>query len=89
MSTKRKASTPKAVKPVIVTVTDAKLADIHQVADQLKAKGMKVNQVLPRTGVISGSSAASKMSALEKVEGVMSVEEEAVAVLPPPDSPVQ
>jgi hypothetical protein len=75
--------------PVIITVTDAKLKTIQQVAQQLAAKGMKVKRVLPITGVISGSSPSSKMASLESVEGVASVEEELAAVLPPPDSQVQ
>jgi hypothetical protein len=75
--------------PVIVTVTDAKLDHIESVARSLRAKGMKVEQVLPKTGVISGSYALSKMENLRGVEGVESVEEEAVAILPPPGSPVQ
>jgi hypothetical protein len=50
---------------------------------------MKVDQVLPATGVITGTAAPTKMSSLEKVDGVMSVEEEVTIELPPPDSPVQ
>lgn len=78
----------KKFKSIIVTVTDHMLQDIQQVADQLAAKGMKVEQVMPITGVITGSCASTKMSDLKKVEGVMSVEEEATAHLSPPDSPV-
>lgn len=80
---------PKNLKSFIVTVTDDKLKDIQKVADQLADKGMKVNRVLPITGVISGLCASNKVSDLEKVSGVMSVEEEAVAELPPADSPLQ
>lgn len=79
----------KRSKSIIVTVTDHMLGDIEQVAQKLAAKGMKVNQVLPITGVISGSCAPAKMSALEKVDGVASVEEEASATLPPAGSTVQ
>jgi hypothetical protein len=80
---------PKKYKPIIVTVSDEKLKNIYEVADELAAKGMKVDQVMPVTGVITGSSSSAKMSALKKVDGILSVEEEAVAYLPPPDSPVQ
>ncbi len=80
---------PAARTPVIVTVTDERLKTIQDVATRLRAKGMTVERVLPVTGVISGSTAPSKMSALKKVAGVMSIEEEVTAVLPPPDSPVQ
>lgn len=78
----------KKFKPIIVTVTDHMLQNIQQVADQLAAQGMKVEQVLPITGVITGSCASTKMSDLKKVDGVMSVEEEATAHLSPPDAPV-
>jgi copper chaperone CopZ len=50
---------------------------------------MKVNRIMPITGVIAGLCASTKASALEKVGGVMSVEEEVVASLPPPDSALQ
>lgn len=79
----------KKTKPIIVTVTDDALNKIDDLAAQLTAKGMKVDKVLPLTGVIAGSAASTKVSGLKKVKGVMSVEEEAVAELPPADSPVQ
>jgi hypothetical protein len=76
-------------KSVVVTVTDAALANIHAVAEKLAAKGMKVDRVLPITGVISGSVPAGKQAALSSVQGVHSVEEEAQVQLPPPDSAIQ
>jgi hypothetical protein len=69
----------KKLKQIIVIITDNMLKDIHQVADQLASKGMKVDRVMPVTGVIAGSAPSTKIPALEKVEGVMSVEEEATA----------
>jgi hypothetical protein len=80
---------PKKTKSIIVTVTDDALNKIDELAEQLKTKGMKVDQVLPATGVITGSAASTKVPTLEKVDGVMSVEEELTIQLPPPDSPVQ
>ena len=80
---------PKKTKPIIVTVTDDALNKIDDLAAQLTAKGMKVDRVMPLTGVIAGSAASTKMSGLRKVKGVMSVEEEVTAELPPPDSSVQ
>lgn len=77
------------LKPIIVTVTDAQLKNIQQVADQLTAEGMQVRRVLPITGVISGSYASVNLSDLEKVDGVMSVEEEESAQLPPADATLQ
>ena len=80
---------PPKTRGVIVTVSEGMLKNIHEVADQLTAKGMKVDRVMPVMGVISGSSPLSEMPNLKTIEGVASVEEEATAVLPPPDSPVQ
>ena len=76
-------------KPIIVTITDDGLKDIQKIARALKAKGMTVSRVMPVTGVIAGSSPSGKLSALKKVAGVSSVEEEAVAELPPPGSKLQ
>lgn len=76
-------------KKVVVTVSDAALKNIQGVVDRLTAKGMKVEQVLPVMGVISGSLPVSKKSALRSVEGVHSVEDEAEVQLPPPDSEIQ
>ena len=80
---------PEQPKSIVVTVADDALGNIQKVADQLAAKGMKVSRVMPLTGVIGGFSAPSNLSALQQVDGVMSVEEEAVARLPPSDSPIQ
>ncbi len=79
----------KKSKSIIVTVSDDALQNIHQIAAKLGAKGMKVDRILPVTGVIAGSSPPSKMPALQKIEGILSVEEEVTTELPPPDSPVQ
>jgi cobalamin biosynthesis Co2+ chelatase CbiK len=79
----------KKSKPIVVVVADDMLPNIKQVADRLAAEGMKVERVMPMTGVISGSYESTDMSSLEKVNGVMSVEEEATAHLLPPDSSLQ
>lgn len=79
----------KKSKSVIVTVADDALNNINQLANRLGDEGMKVDRVMPVTGVIAGSCDASKVADLKKVDGVMSVEEEVVAQLPPQDSSVQ
>jgi hypothetical protein len=76
-------------KSVIVTVTDEALKDIEAIAKKLSDKGMKVDQVLPVTGVISGSCPVSKEGALRGVNGVHSVEDDASVQLAPPGSDVQ
>ncbi|MBW4619202.1 MAG: hypothetical protein KME17_07560 [Cyanosarcina radialis HA8281-LM2] len=70
-------------------MTDDQLENIDRVADRLAAKGLKVERVLPMTGVIVGTSTPKQISALEQIDGVMSVEEEGVAYLPHPTAPVQ
>ncbi|MDY3560614.1 hypothetical protein R5W23_001859 [Gemmata sp. JC673] len=76
-------------KPVVVTVTDAALAGIQGVADRLTAAGMAVDQVLPVTGVITGSCPPGAKSLLRQVDGVHSVEDGASVHLPPPGSDAQ
>ena len=89
----RKKTTPKRgpreSKSFLVTVTEEALPEIQQLAERLSDRGMKVSRVRPLTGVISGSFDAAKLDELKKVQGVMDVEEELVAELPPPDSQVQ
>ena len=75
-------------KSVIVTVTDEMLPSIQRVADDLASRGLRVDRVMPMTGVISGSLSAD-LSELRGIEGVMSVEEELTAELPPADSDLQ
>lgn len=67
-------------KSVIVTVADSALANIHELANELADKGMKVKRVLPITGVISGSYSSS-LSRLQGMHGVKAVEEETRAYL--------
>ena len=74
---------------IIVTVADEAIKNITELADKLAAKGMKVDRVMPITGVIVGSAPPKKLPSLKKMAGVLSVEKEVSAELPPPDSPVQ
>ena len=83
------AKKTKNMKSVIVTISDEALNDIGNVAKQLGNTGMKVKQILETTGVITGLMASSKLADLKKVNGVMSVEEEVISNLPPPDSSLQ
>jgi hypothetical protein len=72
-----------------VTVDDGHLPAINEIAQALRAQGMRVEQVLDGLGVITGSAPADSRSALTGVEGVVSVDEELTHQLPPPDSAVQ
>ena len=84
----REVAMVKRSKPLVVTVSDEKLADIRGVAEKLAAKGMKIERVMPITGVITGSYSGN-VSAMQKVNAVASVEEEKVAYLPPSESRLQ
>lgn len=72
-----------------ITVTLAADADPELVAEQLRAAGMTVEQVLPAIGVITGTVAAETRAALAEVPGVLAVEAEQTFRLPPPDSEIQ
>lgn len=78
-----------AAKSVIITVADGALPDINGLAHRLEQSGLRVGRVLPVTGVIAGSCKDADISELRKTEGVLSVEEELVARLPPADSKLQ
>lgn len=76
-------------KPVVVTVNDDAMPHIHDVAKALGAAGLKVGQVMPLTGVITGHFPGKAPSALQGVKGVASVELDQGVQLPPPDAGVQ
>ena len=59
---------------IIVTVDDRHLSKIQTVATTLQSAGMKVGQVLPATGIITGEVSQSKIQALKRVPGVVNVE---------------
>jgi cation transporter-like permease len=72
-----------------ITVTVAADADAEVVAQQLRAAGMTVEQVLGAIGVITGTIAAETRAALADLPGVLAIEPEQTFRLPPPDSEIQ
>ena len=72
-----------------ITVTVAADVDAEVVAEQLRAAGMTVEQVLAAIGVITGTVAAEQRAALADVPGVLAVESEQTLRIPPPDSEIQ
>ena len=72
-----------------ITVTLAADADPEVVAEQLRAAGMTVEQILPAIGVITGTIAAETRTVLAELPGVLAVEPEQTFELPPPDSDIQ
>jgi cation transporter-like permease len=72
-----------------ITVTVAADADAEVVAEQLRAAGVTVEQVLLAIGVITGTVAAEQRAALADVPGVLAIEPEQTFRLPPPDAEIQ
>jgi hypothetical protein len=58
---------------IIVTVAPGDLSRIDRVAQDLRAAGVTVDQVLSATGIITGSVDASRLPAVGQVRGVASV----------------
>lgn len=56
---------------------------IEQVADRLRATGMRVDQVLAPIGVITGAVAPGTRAAVDALAGVVSVEPDGTVGLPP------
>lgn len=74
---------------VSVSVDDAHIAQIQEVARRLQAVGLAVEQTLPGIGVISGSIDSERVNSLYQIEGVQQVESERSYQLPPPESDIQ
>jgi hypothetical protein len=76
-------------KSITVTVDDDHLGRIEDVADQLRASGVQVHQVLGAVGIITGEVTDAQRPAIAQVRGVASVEDQQAFQLPPPDSDIQ
>lgn len=74
---------------ITVTVGDDHLGHVGEVAEQLKAAGMKVESVLDTVGIITGSVASERRAALGGLSGVTAVEDEHTFQIAPPDAEVQ
>jgi hypothetical protein len=62
------------VERIIVTVDDQHLSVIQSVVTALESAGMKVDEVLPVIGIITGEVSQSKLEGLKSVKGVANVE---------------
>ena len=74
---------------VTVTVADDRLGDEESLAEELRAAGMEVEQVLGGIGIIAGSVPAGRRPAIGDIAGIAGVEEETTFQLPPPDAEIQ
>jgi hypothetical protein len=84
----KRASPKKEAESIVVTVDDAHMSSIQEVAKRLRARGMKVQEVMEGIGIISGTY-GKEASSLNRIRGVSSVEKQPRFQLPPPDSDVQ
>jgi hypothetical protein len=74
---------------VTISIDDARIDQISEVAKNLQSEGLDIEQTLPTVGVITGSIAIEDVNRLKEVVGVQQVEPERGFQLPPPDSNVQ
>jgi hypothetical protein len=74
---------------VTVTVHDDQLPRIDELADRLRAAGMRIDQVLHPVGVITGSVPSAQRAMIQAMPGVAAVEAETTFQLPPPDAEIQ
>lgn len=70
-----------------ITVTVS--GDPDAVAEQLRAAGMNVEQVLGEVGIITGSAAAGQQASLADLPDVVAIEAEHGFQIPPPDAEIQ
>lgn len=74
---------------ISISIEDAHIERILEIARDLNSVGMEVEQTLPTVGVIGGSIEPDKIYALNQIEGVQHIEHERSYQLAPPDSEVQ
>ncbi|MGH3788775.1 MAG: hypothetical protein ACRDRG_20000 [Pseudonocardiaceae bacterium] len=74
---------------ITITVDDDHVGRINDLANQLRAAGMQVHQVLGAAGIITGAVPDAQRPAIAQVPGVASVENQQEFQLPPPDSDIQ
>ena len=72
---------------VTILVDDDHLAAIDEVAAALQRAGLRLGDVLPAVGAITGS--VDDPAVLDGVEGVAAVEQAQEVHLPPPEEDVQ
>lgn len=76
-----------ALGRVSVTVDDEHHRTIDQIADQLRERGMQIDQVLVSLGIVIGS--VDDPDVLRDVPGVLHVDREETMDVAPPDREIQ
>ena len=59
---------------IVVTIDDQHLPEIQAIASSLQVAGMRVDNVLSVTGIITGEVSQTKINELRVVSGVANVE---------------
>jgi hypothetical protein len=75
-----------ANQPLVITLTGDR--PIHEVAGDLKAAGLAVDQVLTSTGIVTGSAHPDAATRLRNVRGVADVSPDHPVDIGPPGSPI-
>lgn len=74
---------------ISISVDDAHLDRIQDVAQNLRAAGMNVEQTLSSIGVISGSIHSDQLDCISQIKGVRHIEQQREFQIAPPDSDIQ
>lgn len=74
---------------LIVTVDESHLSRMQEIAENLRAKGLKDIQTLPGIGAIAGRGRSDLVSALRRVSGVAAAEIGGTVRIAPPESDIQ
>jgi hypothetical protein len=74
---------------VIVTVDDRHLSRLQEIAEQLKAIGIKDVQTQIGIGLITGKGSSDALNAARKVPGITAVEPTGSVQIAPPESDIQ
>ena len=83
----QKDSTPDI--ELIVTVDESHLSRMQEIAETLRAKGLKDIRTLPGIGAITGRGRSDLVSALRRVSGVAAAEIAGTVQIAPPESDIQ
>ena len=73
-------------RAVVVTMSGDR--DIHEVARDLKAAGLEIDQALAEIGVVTGSADTDQLKKLREVRGVADVSPDHPVDIGPPGSPL-
>jgi hypothetical protein len=78
-------------KDLLIAIDDAHLSQMGDVVERLREAGVDVRSADRTLGTVTGSIDPSHvgLDALQALDGVDVVEEQATYELPPPDAPVQ